>query len=432
MSVSLIHDAVETQRRELDRRLAERYVPRTLARPPRDDRLITVISGPRRCGKSFLAMRLLGQFESRGYLNFDDERLLDVTDYDSLIAAVNAVYGNPRHLLLDEIQNLPRWELFVNRLQRQGFRLLLTGSNAHLLSGELATHLTGRHLPLILFPFSFAEALSAFPATRTGPELLERFRRYAADGGYPEPLLRDLDRDHYLRTLWDSVIYKDIVRRRRIRSVAGIDDLAGYLLANVAREYSLSRLTSVTRCKSVHTVAKYIGHLEEAFLFFSLPRFSFKAREQAAANRKIYCIDNGFVTARGVRFTPDTGRMVENLVAAALHQQALDGACELFFWKDAQQREVDFVVKQGRQVTQLIQVCWDLSGKSTQQREIRALLQAGRDLSCDRLLVLTADTDAEEVVEWYGARGRIRLLPVWRWLVDAAGAAAGERITCLP
>ena len=164
-------------------------------------------------------------------------------------------------------------------------------------------------------------------------------------------------------------------------------------------------------------MAKYIGHLEEAFLFFSLPRFSFKAREQAAANRKIYCIDNGFVTARGVRFTPDTGRMVENLVAAALRQQALDGACELFFWKDAQQREVDFVVKQGRQVTQLIQVCWDFSGKSTQQREIRALLQAGRDLSCDRLLVLTADTDAEEEVEWYGARGRIRLLPVWRWLL---------------
>lgn len=181
-------------------------------------------------------MRLLGQVESRGYLNFDDERLVGVTDYDRLIAAVNAVYGNPRHLLLDEIQNLPRWDLFVNRLQRQGLRLLLTGSNAHLLSSELATHLTGRHLPLVLFPFSFAEALRAFPATRTGPEL--------------------------------------------------------------------------------------------------------------------------------------------------------------------------------------IQVCWDLTGERTRQREFRALLQAGRDLACDRLLVLTADTDSEEEVEWYGNRVRIRLLPVWRWLHD--------------
>ena len=419
MHDSRLHDAVETQRRELRSRLDERYIQRQLGLPIRDDGLIKVIIGPRRCGKSFLAMHLLEQFGSRGYLNFDDERLLGVDHYDRLVAAVNTVYGRPRHLLLDEIQNLPRWELFANRLQRQGFRLILTGSNAHLLSGELATHLTGRHLPVVLFPFSFAEALSAVPAARTGPELVEELRRYAADGGYPEPLLRDMDRGHYLRTLWDSVLYKDIVRRRRIRSVAGIEDLAGYLLANVSREYSLNRLTSVTRCKSVHTVAKYIGYLEEAFLFFSLARFSFKAREQAAANRKIYCIDNGMITARGVLFSPDTGRLVENLVAVALRKRALDGTCELFFWKDAQQREVDFVIKEGRSVTQLIQVCWDLTAASTREREIRALLLAGAALSCERLLVLTADTDSEEVVEWYGRRGRIRLLPVWRWLSDA-------------
>ena len=418
MHDSRLRDAVETQRRELRSRLDERYIQRHLGLPIRDDGLIKVIIGPRRCGKSFLAMHLLEQFGSRGYLNFDDERLVGVDDYDRLVAAVNTVYGRPRHLLLDEIQNLPRWELFVNRLQRQGFRLILTGSNAHLLSGELATHLTGRHLPVVLFPFSFGEALSAVPAARTGPELVEELRRYAADGGYPEPLLRDMDRGYYLRTLWDSVLYQDIVRRRRIRSVAGIEDLAGYLLANVSREYSLNRLTSVTRCKSVHTVAKYIGYLEEAFLFFSLPRFSFKAREQAAANRKIYCIDNGMITARGVLFSPDTGRLVENLVAVALRKRALDGACELFFWKDAQQREVDFVIKEGRSVTQLIQVCWDLAAASTREREIRALLRAGAALSCERLLVLTADTDSEEEVEWYGRRGRIRLLPVWRWLSD--------------
>ena len=446
MHDSGLRDAVETQRRELRSRLDERYIQRRLGLPIRDDGLIKVILGPRRCGKSFLAMHLLEQFGSRGYLNFDDERLVGVDDYDRLVAAVNSVYGRPRHLLLNEIQNLPRWELFANRLQRQGFRLILTGSNAHLLSGELATHLTGRHLPVVLFPFSFAEALSAVPAARTGPELVEELRRYAADGGYPEPLLRDMDRGYYLRTLWDSVLYKDIVRRRRIRSVAGIEDLAGYLLANVSREYSLNRLTSVTRCKSVHTVAKYIGYLEEAFLFFSLSRISFKAarsfrgmeddenrgtgiarrpafsdqaREQATANRKIYCIDNGMITARGVLFSPDTGRLVENLVAVALRKRALDGTCELFFWKDAQQREVDFVIKEGRSVTQLIQVCWDLTAASPREREVRALLRAGAALSCERLLVLTADTDSEEVVEWYGRRGRIRLLPVWRWLSDA-------------
>lgn len=415
---SMLHDAVEVQKRELQSRLSEPYVERQLPFRVRDDDLIKVIIGPRRCGKSFLAMHLLDRVASPGYVNFDDERLVDVDDYDRLIAAVNTVYGRPRHLLLDEIQNLPKWELFVNRLQRQGYRLLLTGSNAHLLSSELATHLTGRHLPIVLLPFSFAESLNAFPATRTGPELAEAFHRYARDGGYPEPLLRDVDRDFYLRTLWDSVLYKDIVRRRRIRSVAGLEELAGYLLANIGREYSLNRLTTVTRCRSVHTVAKYIDHLEEAFLLFSLRRFSFKVREQATANRKIYCIDNGMVTARATRFSPDLGRLVENLVAVALHKRALDGACQVFYWKDGQQREVDFVVKEGIRVAQLIQVCWDMTAANTRRRETRALLQAGRELACDRLLVLTADTDAEQEVEWYGMRGRVRLQPIRRWLSD--------------
>lgn len=415
----MLHDVVEVQKRELEQRLRERYVERQLPVSPRDDGLIKVILGPRRCGKSFLAMRLLARFAACGYLNFDDERLVNVTDYDRLIAAVNTVYDNPRYLLLDEIQNLQNWELFVNRLQRQGYNLLLTGSNAHLLSSELATHLTGRHLPLVLFPFSFGEALSARHSRLTEPERDAMLHRYIREGGYPEPLLRDMDRGFYLTTLWDSILYKDIVRRHRVRSVAGIEDLAAYLLANVAREYSLNRLTAVTRCRSVHTVAKYIGHLEEAFLFFSLSRFSFKAREQVTANRKIYCIDNGFITSRSGRFTPDTGRLAENMVAVALHKLALDGHCEVFFWKDSQQREVDFVVKQGRQVTQLIQVCQDMSRPETRRREIRALLNAADTLSCDQLLVLTAATEAEEEVEWYAHKHKVRLLPLRRWLQAA-------------
>ncbi len=415
----MLRDVVEMQKRELDGRLQERYVERQLARPLRDDGLIKVITGPRRCGKSFLAMRLLARFPAHGYLNFDDERLTDITDYNQLIAAVNEVYDNPRHLLLDEIQNLDRWELFVNRLQRQGFQLIITGSNAHLLSGELATHLTGRHIPIVLFPFSYGEFLSSRDTRLTEYEMDEALYRYANHGGYPEPLLRDMDRGFYLTTLWDSILYKDIIRRRRIRSVAGIEDLAAYLLANVASEYSLNRLTSVTQCKSVHTVAKYIGYLEESFLFFSLSRFSFKARERTTANRKIYCIDNGFVTSRTGRFTPDSGRLFENAVAVALHKRALDGDCEIFFWKDAQQREVDFVIKEGRKVTQLIQVCQDMTRPETRRREIRSLLKAGEALSCDHLLVLTADADVEEEVEWQATTQKVRLLPLRRWLLQS-------------
>lgn len=411
----MIKDAVISQRRELERRMKERYVDRKITMPLRENELIKVIIGPRRAGKSFLAMHLIADRSACGYVNFDDERFVDLQNYDDIIAAVDVVYGKPKYLLLDEIQNLPRWELFVNRLQRQGYRLYLTGSNAHLLSNELATHLTGRHVPIILFPFSFAEYLSSLEADLTQPEKTEALRTYVEQGGMPEPLFRDLDRASYLRTLWDSIIYKDIVKRHRIRSVAGIEDLAGYLLANVASEYSFTRLTEVTKCRSVHTVQKYIGHLGEAFLFFSLRRFSVRVREQARANRKIYCIDNGFVVARGFRIRDNTGALFENAVAVMLRKRQLEGRCEVYFWKGSRDEEVDFVVKEGNRVTQLIQVCWDMQTAGTRNREIRALVQASKALSCDNLLILTAATEGEEVVEWYGIRRRVRLLPLSKW-----------------
>ncbi|MBN1674608.1 MAG: ATP-binding protein [Kiritimatiellae bacterium] len=381
-----------------------------------DNDLSRVILGPRRCGKSSLAMHLTGAEASRGYVNFDDERLTGLQDTDGLIAAIDAVYGKPKHLLPDEIRNIERWELLVNRLRRQGYRLYLTGSNAHLLSSELATHLTGRHIPIVLFPFSFAEYLASIEGPVTGPEREERLRTYAEEGGMPEPLFHDLDRIHYLRTLWDSILYKDIVKRHRIRSVAGIENLAGYLLANVTCEYSLNRLMEVTLVRSVHTIQKYLHHLSEALLFFSLSRYSVRFREQTRANRKVYCIDNGFVTARGFQFTDKTGARFENIAAVMLHKRQLEGKCEVFFWRGARNEEVDFVVKEGRRVAQLIEVCWNMRGAGTRDREVRSLPRASKALSCDDLLILTAATEREEQAEWYGTRRAIRLVPMSKWL----------------
>jgi predicted AAA+ superfamily ATPase len=288
--------------------------------------------------------------------------------------------------------------------------------------------MTGRHTPVILFPFSFAEYVASLgpnlqPTTSpargqtdlTQPETTEALRAYVEQGGMPEPLFQDLDRVSNLRTLWDSIIYKDIVKRHRIRSVVGIEDLASYLLANVTSEYSFTRLTEVTKCRSVHTVQKYINHLSEAFLFFSLQRFSIKVREQVRANRKIYCIDNGFVTARGFRFRDTTGALLENAVAVVLHKRQLEGEGELYYWKGPRDEEVDFVIKHANRVTQLIQVCWNLQSVGTRDREVRALLQASKALNCDDLLILTAATEGEEDVEWYGIRRRVRLLPFARW-----------------
>ena len=413
----MLRDIVLVQKREMEDRLQEMYVERRVSVSwDLGDDLIKVITGPCRAGKSFYAIHLIQQAGSYGYVNFDDERLTAVGDYDEIISAINAVYGNPRYLLFDEIQNLPRWELFVNRLQRQGFRLLITGSNANLLSSELATHLTGRHTMHVLFPFSFGEFLMASgdeAAERTAMENMAVMDAYAEQGGYPEPLLKKIDRRDYLRTLLQSTLYKDIVKRFRIRSVQGIEDLALYLMSNIAREYSFNALSGVTKCRSVHTVDKYIRYLQEAYLVFSLPRFSFKVKGQAGQNKKIYCIDNGLAVAAGFRFSADRGALYENLVAVALKKEEIAGRTSLFYWRSPQNEEVDFVVKEGLQVTRLIQVCSDISDPKTLKREMRSLIKASQELHCDDLLLLNDRMDPTDIFKWQDAERPIRLMPVY-------------------
>lgn len=413
----MLRDIVLVQKRELENRLQETYVERKIPLPcDLENDLIKVITGPRRAGKSFYAVHLIQQTASYGYVNFDDERLTGIGNYDEIVSAVNAVYGNPRYLLFDEIQNLPRWEMFANRMQRQGFRLLITGSNANLLSSELATHLTGRHTAHVLFPFSFGEYLATSGDQRTEAEKKDALDVYTEQGGYPEPLLKKIDRRDYLRTLMQSTLYKDIVKRFRIRSIQGIEDLALYLMSNIAREYSFNALSGVTKCRSVHTVEKYIRYLQEAYLVFSIPRFSFKVKAQAGHNKKIYCTDNGLAVAGGFRFSADRGALYENLVAVALKKEEIAGRLSLYYWKNTQNEEVDFIIKEGLHVSQLIQVCSDISNPKTLKREMRALIRASQELHCDELLLLNDRADRTETFKWQDAERPIRIMPLWRWL----------------
>ena len=414
-----VRDAVIQQKNEYENKRKERYVDRSVTVSGLDSSLIRVITGPRRAGKSFFAIHHFAGTAKTGYVNFDDERLAGSTDYDEIIDSVNSLYDNPTRLLFDEIQNLPRWELLVNRLARQGYNLILTGSNSHMLSRELSTHLTGRYLQTTILPFSFSEYLTLQdqPVTSTGKR--EHLARYAELGGFPELLIKNLDGREYLGTLFDAIVYKDIVKRFHIRFAKGLDDLAVYLLSNVAQEYSYTTLSRVTRCRSVHTVQKYLGYLEEAYIFFSVPRFSYKFRNQVAENKKIYCIDNGFITAKAFRFSENRGRLLENLVAIELKRRTLAGSAELFFWKNVEQEEVDFVVKQGTRIIELIQVCADATDSRTRQREVRALIKAGNELDCKNLIVLTENEEREETKEWFGIQGTIRFQPLWRWLLQS-------------
>lgn len=412
----MIKDILILQKRELKRKLKEFYIPRETKLKEVESDLIKVIIGPRRAGKSSFAIHCLSKLDSFGYVNFDDEKLVEITDYNEIISAVDSIYNKPKYLLLDEIQNLAKWELFVNRLQRQGYNLIITGSNSKLLSSELATHLTGRYSSILLFTFSFKEYLKFRGRELTESEIKEYLNSYLELGGYPEPLVKNLDYKDYLLTLLNSIIYKDIVKRFKIRSVQGIEDLSSYLISNVAKDYSYNTLRQITKCRSVHTVEKYLNYLEESFVLFRLNRFSFKVKTQINSPKKIYCFDNGFINAKAFRLSRDIGKIYENMVAIQLKKAELAGKIAFFYWKNQQQQEVDFVVKENTKVKQLIQVCYDLTNLATKKREVRALILASKELKCKNLLVITHDYEAEVLEEWFGAKRKIKFIPFWKWL----------------
>lgn len=413
-----VRDALLQQKQELTLRRQELYIERTAEIRDGDSHLIRIVIGPRRAGKSFFVTRHLMKQGPFGYVNFDDEELNDREKIPDILTAVADLYAGSKTLLLDEIQNIPGWELLANRLSRQGYTVYITGSNAHLLNKELSTHLTGRHTVTTIFPFSFAEYLRTKGGENTESQYRAHLAEYSASGGFPEPLLTTIDRKDYLLRLFDAVVYKDIIRRYKVRSPQGLGDLAQYLCSNVAGEYSVHRLSKVSGCRSDRTVRKYLDYLEEAFLFFSVPRFSYKVKEQVLANRKIYCIDNGFVTAKGFRFSRNDGSLTENLVAIALRQLELAGTLNLYYWKNANQQEVDFVLQTSGRVVALIQVCTDLTDDKARRREVNALLTAGRDLACENRIILSTDEEHTKTEEWFGIKGVIRYIPLWKWLQD--------------
>ncbi|MCS7180183.1 MAG: ATP-binding protein, partial [bacterium] len=412
-----IRDILITQKREIEDRFKEKFIERDINYSKFENDLIKVITGPRRAGKSFLGINVLKKKGDFGYINFEDERLLKIENYDDLINGLKLVYENPKTILFDEIQNLKNWELFVNRLHRQGYNLIITGSNSKLLSKELGTHLTGRYIPIYVFTFSFSEKLKLFSEELTESEIKTKLIDYITYGGFPEPLVKNINIKDYISTLFDGLIYKDIVRRYKIRKATEIDELATYLISNIGREFSYNKLTQIIGCRSVHTVEKYINFLEEAYLLFKIPRFSYKVGEQLKSNKKIYCIDNGFIYAKSLQSTGDIGYLYENLVAIELKKQDYEGEIKVYYWKSEREEEIDFVIKKGVKIIGLIQVCCDLKDLRTKEREVRALLKGQESLRCENLIILNNEFEGEEIESWFGIRGKIRYIPIWKWLL---------------
>lgn len=424
----MLKDIVLKQKQEKERLLSLHYVPRTKANFGKkwlDSNLIKVILGPRRAGKSVYSFMLLKNRPFM-YFNFDDEVLASTGGIatDDLMKKLHAVYGgDEKTVLFDEIQNLPAWELFANRLHREGYNLVLTGSNAMLLSKELATHLTGRHMPIEILPFDFNEFLRAKKIvidTEFGSlsqkrgEFLKLTEEYLLNGSFPEVVVNKVDPKDYLGVLFDSLLFKDVVKRHKVKFSAQIGNLGSYLINNFANLYSLRKLQDVLNLKSVSTTEKYTKYLEEAYLIFSLLRYSAKSVQRIKSPKKVYAVDNGFISAKAIQHSPDNGKLMENLVFTELVKRGTRPNMELFYYKTRNDREVDFVIKKETKISELIQVCCEIKNSEVEQRETKALLEASGELRAEKLTIITWD---EEKQLQKGER-MIEFIPLWKWLVS--------------
>ncbi len=381
-------------------------------------KLIKITAGVRRCGKSVFTYNILKN--KFGYVNFDDERLININP-EEVLSTLIEIYGEDlKTIFFDEIQNLENWELFVNRLKRQGYNIFITGSNSKLLNKELATHLTGRHLSMEIYPFSFREYLTAINfdkdlETTKGHALLKHeLENYVFNGGFPEIIVEKENPKIYLRELYRKIVDRDIISRHNIAYRKTFKEISLSLLSNPGRTVSYNKLKKQFNLGSEHTTKNYLSYLEEAYLLLPLSKFSYKPKEIEKSEKKVYVIDSGIVNHVSIRTNIDFGFLLENVVAIELfRKKSFNPDLSLYYFRDYQQREVDFVLKKGLKIKQLIQVCYSLEDYNTKEREIKSLLKASKELKCNNLLIISWDEE-DEIKE----KGKnIKVVPLWKWLV---------------
>lgn len=380
-----------------------------------------IVSGLRRVGKSTLLAQLahrLGQAQFY-YVNFEDDRFLDfqADDATDLIAALIEFFGERSIYILDEIQNVPEWERFVRRLMDMGAKFYITGSNAALLSRELGTRLTGRYVPVELFPFSFAEFLRfrGYPApdlarltTADAARLLQQLDEYLLAGGIPEPL--KYPEMALRRTLYDDVLYRDIATRYHIDDVRALRELAYFLMSNPAAFVSYNKLKEQFRLGSVNTIKSYIEYLENSWLIFTVNVYDYSIKRQQIAPKKVYVIDTGLANAVGFAFSPNRGHLLENLVFLALRRKSR----AIYYYRAPDNTEVDFFLPETRQ---LIQVTQSLASPAVRQREVSALTTAMQTLGIAHAVILT-DANADPIT-LEGMTIEIRAIA--QWLLEQKG-----------
>ena len=355
-----------------------------------------ILTGIRRCGKSTLLRQLMETQKNHYYFNFEDQKIasFEIDDFEKLEELFPVIYGNSIYHFFDEIQNVPKWELFIRKLLNSGKRCILTGSNASLLSKELGTRLTGRHLNYELFPLSYLEYLKYCQQKPEAGSSEEYFQK----GGFPEYLQNA--REQFLQELLRDILTRDIIIRHKIRESKKIQELAIYLLTNVGKELSYNNLAKLFAFGSTNTVINFISYLEESYLLFTVPKFFYSYKRQLVNPKKIYGIDNGLITANSVTFSPDQGRMLENAVFLQLRRYN----SEIFYFKE--NKECDFLIKEKNQIKEAIQVCWEVNSDN-KEREVAGLKEAMDKFNLSKGKIITFN---QEDRLW-----EISLIPFWKW-----------------
>jgi predicted AAA+ superfamily ATPase len=407
---------VLNQRKERDELLSRPYLTRRISQDSDtllNSHLIKLITGPRRVGKSTQALLMLRD-KNFAYLNFDSQQLLDAWDASLVMRMLDDVYPGYDYLLLDEVQNLDAWDLWVSELYRQGKNLVITGSNAKMLSSEMATVLTGKYLQVEMLPFSLEELFDWHKLDlhhlmpEQGAECKVLADDYLRNGGYPEAVAsRQLVRS-YLDTLFDSIVWKDVAKRHNVRNTTDLNNLAVYLVSNFCNPLSANELAEELGLSSVNTTKKYMDYLHEPYLFYYLSRYNNKLKLMKKAPRKVYVVDNGFVAAKAFSVTENLGRLLENQVFIELVRRGYDTEKTMFYYRSRNDKEVDFVLRQGTHIERLVQVCYDMSSPKTEKREVDAIVECAGELKCDNLTIVTYDD--ERTIEKDGYK--INIVPI--------------------
>ncbi|MCQ2361213.1 MAG: ATP-binding protein [Paludibacteraceae bacterium] len=355
-----------------------------------------VVIGVRRSGKSTLCKQTLVSANFKfAYADFDDERMkgLGTNQLNDVLETLYKIYGDFRYIFLDEIQNIDGWPLFVNRLLRNNIHVILTGSNAKLLSTDLATHLTGRSSEIELYPFSFREYCTinsidyTLHTTKGIADLRRLFDKYMAKGGFPE-LTIIKDEKRYISNLVDNILKRDIEQRYNITFTAQFENLANHLLNISPTVVSAQDLADVFNFKSAQTVRNYISYLKQAYLLIGVKKFSTKSKIRIT-QEKLYAVDVALMNQRDNAFASENmGWRLETIVLIQLMRKCKSEGLDVYYLKN-RSGECDFILCDGNKVIQCIQVSYDISSEKTRKREIKGLMLAHKQTHCKNLLLLT-------------------------------------------